>query len=108
MGKLTETLPEIDDKRDELVAVCRKFGVLRLDLFGSAADGSFDPRRSDLDFLVEFGPPRGTNAFHQFFGFQFALEELFGRKIDLVDTTAMRNPYFIESVNRSRRPLYAA
>src|SRR3972149_3357069 len=108
MGKLTETLPEIDDKRDELVAVCRKFGVLRLDLFGSAAGGSFDPRRSDLYFLVEFCPPRRTNAFHQFSGFQFALEELFGRKIDLVDPTAMRNPYFIESVNRSRRPLYAA
>ncbi len=48
------------------------------------------------------------NAFHQFFGFQIALAELFHRNVDLVDATAMRNPYFIESVNRSRKLLYAA
>jgi uncharacterized protein len=41
-------------RREELRALCRRFHVRRLDLFGSAARGDFDPERSHLDFLVEF------------------------------------------------------
>ena len=40
--------------REELPALCRRFHVRRLDLFGSAARGDFDPESSDIDFLVEF------------------------------------------------------
>ena len=47
-------IDEIALRRDELRAVCRRFHVRRLDLFGSAARGDFDPERSDVDFLVEF------------------------------------------------------
>ena len=47
-------IDEIALRRDELRAVCRRFHVRRLDLFGSAARGDFDPQRSDVDFLVEF------------------------------------------------------
>ncbi|MBV8612871.1 MAG: nucleotidyltransferase domain-containing protein, partial [Acetobacteraceae bacterium] len=39
---------------DDLPAVCRRFHVRQLDLFGSGADERFDPLRSDLDFLVTF------------------------------------------------------
>ena len=45
----------IDEKRDALAAICRRYGVSRLEVFGSAARGlDFDPKRSDFDFLVEF------------------------------------------------------
>ena len=101
-------LSVIDDKREQLEDLCREYSVTRLEVFGSAVDGSFDPERSDLDFLVEFARPTGTNAFHQFFGFQRALSELFHRKVDLVHPGSMRNPYFIESVNKSRTLVYAA
>jgi predicted nucleotidyltransferase len=48
-------------RREELRALCRRFHVRRLDLFGSAARGDFDPERSDVDFLVEFeGSTRGA------------------------------------------------
>ena len=47
-------IDEIALRRDELRAVCRRFHVRRLDLFGSAARGDFDPLRSDVDFPVEF------------------------------------------------------
>ena len=40
--------------REELGVLCRRFHVRRLDLFGSAARGDFNPERSDVDFLVEF------------------------------------------------------
>src|SRR3972149_361398 len=102
MSDSSAILSHIEDKRDQLESICRQFSVSRLEVFGSAVDGSFDPERSDFDFLVEFTRPPGTNAFHQYFDLQFALADLFGRKVDLVDATAMRNPYFIESVNRSR------
>jgi hypothetical protein len=40
--------------RQQLVELCRKYDVARLDVFGSAVRGDFDPAHSDLDFLVDF------------------------------------------------------
>ncbi len=98
----------VEDKRTELDELCRKFRVRRLEFFGSAADGSFDPETSDLDFLVEFLPLKPGEHFDAYFGLLEALEELFQRRVDLVSINAMRNPYFIRRVNQSRIPVYAA
>lgn len=46
----------VEQNLPAIAELCRRFGVRRLDLFGSAAMGRFDPQRSDLDFLVEFEP----------------------------------------------------
>lgn len=99
----------IEQNRDQLVELCRRFHVRRLELFGSAAlRDRFDPDRSDLDFLVVFdaAPPR--DSADRYFGLLAALEDLFGRHIDLVELEAIRNPYFREGIQRSRTPLYAA
>jgi predicted nucleotidyltransferase len=98
----------IEQRRAALEALCRKYRVARLDLFGSAADGEFDPRHSDLDFLVEFQPDAPMGLFHQYFDFLEELKQLFGCSVDLVERGAMKNQYFIEAVNASRKPLYAA
>lgn len=98
----------IDSRRSEIDALCRQFGVLRLDVFGSAATDAFDPERSDIDFVVDFADPDSADMFERYFGLKEGFEALFGRSVDLVMARAMRNPYFIESVNRSRRPVYAA
>jgi uncharacterized protein len=90
-----------------LAGLCGRYGVRRLELFGSAATGSFDPERSDLDFLVEFDADP-TRLFDRYFGLKESLEALFGRKVDLVTVGALQNPYFIESVNATRQVLYAA
>ena len=87
---------------------CRRFGVQSLDVFGSAADGTFDPARSDIDFLVTFSPEDQSNLFNRYFELKESLEKLFHRKVDLVSTAGLSNPYFIASVNRSRQPVYAA
>ncbi len=96
------------DKRDLIEALCRKYHVAKLEVFGSAADGSFNPDTSDLDFLVEFQRVDVMNAADQYFGLLEELETLFARRIDLVCAAAMRNPYFIKGVNATRKPLYAA
>ena len=102
-------IPLIEDKRSAIEALCKRYGVARLEVFGSATGSSFNPQTSDLDFLVTFGPPEpGMDAADQYFELLFALEELFHRRIDLVCAKAMRNPYFIRSVNAGRRVLYAA
>ena len=102
-------IAEISSHREELDELCRRFHVRRLDLFGSATGDDFDSERSDLDFLVEFDP-RAPEAlsFTTFFDLKEALEALFGRKVDLVEPSAIRNPYFKESIERSREPIFAA
>ena len=96
------------DNRTAIKALCSKHHVARLELFGSAADGTFHEKSSDLDFLVEFRAGHPNGPFHQFFDFQADHETLHGRKVDLVEPQAMRNPYFIRRVNESRRTVYAA
>src|SRR5712692_3974597 len=76
-----------------LRTLCRRFGVRRLDLFGSAATGRFDPARSDLDFLVEFDKPPTGGFASPYFGLLEALETLFQRKIDLLTERSLENPY---------------
>lgn len=98
----------IEDNRDALNRLCERFNVQRLELFGSAADGSFDPKTSDLDFLVEFLPLKPGQHFDAYFGLLESLQDLFQRRVDLVMTRAIKNQYFLRSVNRTRTVLYAA
>ena len=94
--------------RTALEDICRKRHVRSLELFGSAADGSFDAARSDLDFLVEFLPNASERIFHGYFDLKDDLERLFGRTVDLVMPRALRNRYLIDEVNRQRKLVYAA
>ncbi len=98
----------IEDNREAIEALCRRFNVARLEVFGSAADDTFDPASSDLDFLVEFQPLDPGSLADAYFGLLAELQRLFSRKVDLVTPKAIRNPYFLRAVNRTRRMLYAA
>lgn len=98
----------VQDRLDELAEICRKRKVRRLELFGSAADGTFDSSRSDLDFLVEYEPLLPGEHYEAYFGLWEDLAELFNRKVDLVVASAMSNPYFIHEVNASRKLVYGS
>ena len=98
----------IQRHRTEIEAACRRFSVRRLEVFGSATGPDFDEQSSDVDFLVEFEKRGASNLFDRYFGLAESLTEILGRKVDLVTLGALRNPYFIEAVNRTRRPLYAS
>jgi predicted nucleotidyltransferase len=95
-----------DLRQTELAALCRRYGVRRLDLFGSATSGAFDPARSDVDFLVEFDDDP-SRLFDRYFGLKESLAALYGRPVDLVTAGSLRNPYFIAAVNETRRLVYA-
>jgi predicted nucleotidyltransferase len=99
---------QIQNRRQELIDLCRHYRVKRLEVFGSAATDDFEPGRSDLDFLVQFQPPEEDRIAPDYFGLLHALEDLFHTDIDLVMDVAIRNPYFRDAVDRSRVLLYAA
>ncbi len=98
----------IADRREELVELCRRYDVARLEVFGSAARGAdFDPQTSDADFLVEFEPDSGQAPFDQYFGLAEALRRSLGRPVDLVESGAVHNPYLRAAIDRSRELVYA-
>lgn len=98
----------IERHRPDLTELCRKHQVKTLELFGSAADGTFDAAHSDVDFLVEFLPAASSRTFHGYFDLKDDLEHLLCRSVDLVMPRAIRNRYLAEAVNQQRTLLYAA
>ncbi len=90
----------------EIAALCRRFGVRRLDLFGSAATGAFDPATSDLDFVATFADAGAPNYAERYLNFADALEALFGRPVDVVIDRSIRNPDFRRAVEATREPVY--
>jgi predicted nucleotidyltransferase len=101
--------PEIAHKREALIALCERYDVARLEVFGSAARGvDFDPAVSDADFLVEFKAGSRLSPLEQFFGLANALEDLLGRPVDLVEPSAVKNPFVRARINQSREVLYGS
>lgn len=98
----------VTTRRADIAALCRQFHVRQLDLFGSAARGTFDPARSDLDFVVTFDNLHPVAFADAWFGLREGLAALFGRPVDLLTADSIRNPYLRESIERSRQVLYAA
>jgi uncharacterized protein len=102
-------IAEIASHREELAQLCRRFGVRRLDVFGSAArDADFDTATSDIDFLVEFGAQDDDLA--HFLDFKQALEALLARRVDLIDRKAIetsRNYIRKRQILTGAEPVYA-
>jgi predicted nucleotidyltransferase len=95
----------IEWKRPELRALCERYRVERLALFGSALRDDFDSDHSDLDFSVEFRPMTPHEHAKSYFGLLDDLEDLFARRVDLVEIGAVRNPYLRRDIEERRRVL---
>ncbi|MEM6334624.1 MAG: nucleotidyltransferase domain-containing protein [Planctomycetota bacterium] len=100
--------PLIEQNRDALIALCKRYHVKTLEVFGSATTDRFDPQTSDIDLLVEFDLDQVDSALLTYVGFRDAAAELLGRPVDLASPDAIRNPYFRMGVDETRQPLYAA
>ena len=85
-----------------------RWAYVGLTLFGSAAQGTFDPETSDVDVLAEFAGGAGFDYFGTYFALKEGLEQILGRPVDVVSATSIRNPYFRDQVMRTRELLYAA
>ncbi len=91
--------------RPQIAELCRQYGIRKLDVFGSAVSGAFDPATSDLDFVVDLGDDnRGNNW--RYFDFADALESLLGRSVDLISERVVRNPYLRAEINETKQSIY--
>ena len=100
--------PITEEKKDSLAQLCSKYAVKRLEIFGSGTGKDFDPAQSDLDFLVCFESCAPVEHAERYLGLLAALQDLFDRKIDLVELGAIKNPYFVEDIQSTRKVIYAA
>lgn len=92
--------------RAALSALCERYSVRRLALFGSALREDFDPRRSDLDFAVDFAHSSTLSPAQQYFDFKGALEQLFARPVDLVELRALAETRLKRLIQRTQRAVY--
>ena len=98
----------IKEKREAVAEHCRRLNVRRLDVFGSAANGTFDPAKSDIDFLVEFGGLDRPGLLKRYLDLAESLEALFDRKVDLVMADGLaKNPRFQANVEEEMEAVYA-
>ncbi len=97
--------PLLQANQNDISALCRRYGVAKLEVFGSANTTDFDDQCSDFDFLVEFGD--GGDMFLRFMEFANELEQLLGRPVDLVSEERLR-PHFLESIAATRKEIYAS
>lgn len=93
----------LDLPMDEIAALCRKYHVQELALFGSAVKDGLRAE-SDLDFLVLFDPDAGVGLL-DFAALQRELAELLGLDIDLVSKRGL-NPMIRDEVLASARVVY--
>jgi predicted nucleotidyltransferase len=101
--------PLVVEHLDEVRALCEKYGVKSLAIFGSAVKGTFDPEKSDLDFVVDFLPdPDPIRRGERYLDLLVELQQLFERNVDLVVGTSIENPYFRQVLELTARELYEA
>lgn len=91
----------------KIMEICRRFHVRRLWVFGSILTNRFNDN-SDVDFCVDFDKSKINlmDYADNFFDFQYALEDVFGRKVDITEDSAVRNPYFRQELDETRKLIY--
>lgn len=100
--------PTIAQHRTGIAAICQRFRVSRLEVFGSAARADdFNPASSNVDFLIDFAEGF-TPSLQDFFGAKTAQEHLLGRAVDLIEPGAVRNPFVLASINSNREAVNPA
>ncbi|MBX3069319.1 MAG: nucleotidyltransferase domain-containing protein [Thermomicrobiales bacterium] len=98
-------LAAIVEQSSQIAELCRRYGVRKLEVFGSAAVGGFDAESSDVDLIADFAD-RSPGYARRYLAFAEELEKLFDRPVDLLTNQPIENPYFRASLERSRRTIY--
>ena len=95
----------IDKYNSQIVTLCEKHNVNELSVFGSILTSEFN-NNSDVDFVVDFKDVERKVYADNYFNFKKSLENLFNRKIDLLEKIALKNPYFIQVLNDTKKMVY--
>jgi len=97
----------LDKYKGDINKLCKKNRVKSLYVFGSVLTDKFNDK-SDIDLLVDIDSNDPLVYADNYFNLKFALQELFKRPIDLLESKAMRNPYIIRNIDNSKFLIYGA
>ena len=98
----------LENKIVDIKKICLALGVKRLYAFGSVVSDKFRDD-SDIDFLISFAENLSIEQYtDNYFALQYRLRDLFKRKIDIVTERTLSNPYFIESIDKTKELIYEA
>ena len=99
-------MTNIEEHKQVIAKICTDLRVKRLDVVGSAARDDFQPERSDIDVLVEF---EGVDRlFDRYFELKIRLEHQLGRQVDVIQDSAVRNPYVKKNLDQDRVRIYGS
>jgi predicted nucleotidyltransferase len=104
--RYTEARVQVEVPQEQIEAFCRKWKIREFALFGSVLRDDFRPD-SDVDVLVEFEPDARFTLF-DFVHMQDELGQMFGRKVDLVEKAAVRNPFVRSHIRHNHRIVFNA
>lgn len=95
----------ITNNIDQIKSLCIDYKVKTLFAFGSVVSDHFN-ENSDIDLLISFKPMKPEDYADSYFEIAEKFEEIFNRHVDLITEKALKNPYFINSVNKTKTLLY--
>jgi uncharacterized protein len=101
---LVFSMIELNKYKKDISQICASLSVQRLELVGSAARDDFQPDTSDIDVLVDF--KGNEKLFERYFDLKEQLEKCFGRRVDVIQSSALKNPYVKKSIDCDRIALY--
>ena len=95
----------IEQKSNIILELCKKHKVKSLYAFGSVLTDKFNDQ-SDVDLVVDFNQMPLKIYSDNYYDFKFSLEDMLNRQVDLLEYKAIRNPYFLENINKHKKLIY--
>jgi predicted nucleotidyltransferase len=95
----------LDTYTDEINALCIRYKVRSLCVFGSVLTDQFS-EKSDIDLIVDIDVEDPYDYAERYFDLKFALEDLLKKPVDLLENRAIKNPYFLKNLENSKSLLY--
>ncbi len=91
----------LDSHIYQIKDLCRKYKVRRLFAFGSVLTDKFN-EQSDVDLIVDFDKNAIKDYFLNYFDFKYALENVLGRQVDLLEEQPIRNSYLKKNIESTK------
>ena len=95
----------LETYKDAIQHLCKKHNVNSLYVFGSVLTDKFNDE-SDIDMIVSFKKIPLENYADNYFDLKFTLQDVLQRSVDLLEEQAIKNPYFLQNINKNKYLIY--
>ena len=95
----------LENYSNDIIELCKTHKVKSLYAFGSILTDKFN-NESDIDLIVDFQQLDVLDYGDNYYELKFSLENIFKRNIDLLEQKAIKNPYFIKTLNQNKKLIY--